>query len=72
MQGRAWYDKLLQSKILKGVFRIHMGFELIGSWTPDWLFPRLTHVHLFEWLLWKRSKTRKPFKQWLKDRDYNK
>ncbi|RKX43386.1 MAG: hypothetical protein DRP33_01330 [Thermotogae bacterium] len=35
-------------RILKGFFRIHVGFALVRSWFLDKSYPRRTSVHLFD------------------------
>jgi hypothetical protein len=61
-------ERILRSRVARGIFRIHMGLSLIRSWSKDVQVPQGTAIHLFDYLLYQKTNKDKPFKEWLKTR----
>jgi hypothetical protein len=51
------------------VFRIHVGFALVRSWVLDTRSPHATSIHLFDYLLYRRTDREEPFEEWVKTRE---
>jgi hypothetical protein len=55
--------------MIRGVFRIHVGFAFVRSWAIDTQIPRVTSIHLFDYLLYRRRAREEPFEEWEKERE---
>jgi hypothetical protein len=61
-------ERILRSRTMRGIVRIHAGGSLVRTWSGDIQIPRGTTLHLFDYLLYRRSGREKPLKEWLKER----
>jgi hypothetical protein len=55
--------------VARGILRIHVGYALVRSWALDTQSPPATSVHLFDYLLYRRSDREVPFEEWVKTRE---
>jgi hypothetical protein len=62
------WERILRSRMARGVLRVHVGFALVRSWSIDVRSPGTTSIHLFDYLLYRRSDPEEPFEEWLKKR----
>lgn len=63
------WERVLRSRAVRGLIRIHAGGSLVRSWSADAQIPRGSSVHLFDYLLYRRSDTDQPFEAWLETRE---
>jgi hypothetical protein len=61
-------ERILRSRVMRGIFRLHMGASLVRSWSRDVQVPLGTSVHLFDYLLYRRTDRKEPFVEWVKNR----
>jgi hypothetical protein len=59
-------ERILRSRIARGIFRIHMGVSLIRSWSLDIQEPPGTSIHLFDYLLYRKTNKGETFQEWIK------
>jgi len=62
-------ERILGSRILRGIFRIHVEFSLIRSWSMDVQIPSGSAIHLFDYLLYHKTDKVEPFDEWIKTRE---
>ena len=48
---RGTIERILRSRIARGIFRLHMGFSIFRSWSNDIQIPPKSSIHLFDYLL---------------------
>ncbi|MCD6147759.1 hypothetical protein J7J18_00060, partial [bacterium] len=48
-------ERILGSKVLRGIFRIQIGGSIIRIWSKDKTIPKKTSVHLFDYLSHKKQ-----------------
>ena len=48
---RGTIERILHSRIARGIFRLHMGLSIIRSWSNDIQIPPKSSIHLFDYLL---------------------
>jgi hypothetical protein len=68
-QEYGWWERILRSRAARGLFRIHVGWALVRSWALDARTPEATSIHLFDYLLYRRTDTEEPFEEWVKMRE---
>lgn len=64
-----WPERILRSRIIRGIFRLHIGVSFIRTWSGDVQVPHGTTVHLFDYLLYRRTGTEEPFMEWVRKRE---
>jgi hypothetical protein len=67
-QESGLWERILRSRVARGVFRVHVGFASARSWALDVRSPRATSIHLFDYLLYRRTDREEPFEEWLRNR----
>jgi hypothetical protein len=68
LKGMNFQEKILRSRTLRGIFRIHMGCSIVRSWSRDIEIPSGSSVHLFDYLLYRKTNQGEPFDEWIKTR----
>jgi hypothetical protein len=63
------WERILRSRTMRGILRIHVGFSLIRSWSMDVQVPRRTAIHPFDYLLYHRTGEEEPFEEWIGKRE---
>jgi hypothetical protein len=63
------WERILRSRVARGVFRVHVGFAFVRSWALDGRSPRATSIHLFDYLLYRPTNREEPFEEWVKKRE---
>jgi hypothetical protein len=63
------WERILRSRMARGVLRVHVGFALVRSWSMDVRSPGMTSFHLFDCLLYRRTDREQPFEEWVKERE---
>jgi hypothetical protein len=61
-------ERVLRSRVIRGIVHIQAGFSLVRSWFMDVQVPQGTAIHLFDYLLYRRTKMEEPFEVWIKKR----
>jgi hypothetical protein len=69
MQEIGPWERFLRSRAARGIFRIHVGFALVRNWATDTQVPRGTSIHLFDYLLYRRTDQQEPFEEWVRKRE---
>jgi len=62
-------ERILRSRTMRGIFRIHVGFSLVRTWSLDVQIPRGTVFHFFDYLLYRRTDQEEPFEEWVRKRE---
>jgi hypothetical protein len=62
------WERILRSRVARGIVRIHIGYALFRSWAMDTQIPHATSIHLFDYLLYRRTDMEEPFEAWVKKR----
>lgn len=62
-------ERILRSRIARGIFRIHMGGSLVRTWSLDIQEPPGTSIHLFDYLLYRKTNKGETFLEWIKKRE---
>lgn len=63
------WERILRSRVARGVLRIHVGYALVRSWALDKQTPHAKSIHLFDYLLYRRTEREEPFEEWVKTRE---
>lgn len=64
-----FWERILRSRIIRDIFRIQVGFSFVRIWSMDVQMPRGTTIHLFDYLLYRRTNKEEPFEQWIRERE---
>jgi hypothetical protein len=51
------------------MFRIHVGFASVRSWSADVRIPHTTSIHLFDYVLYRMTDRAQSFENWVKERE---
>lgn len=62
-------ERILRSRIARGIFCIHMGGSLVRTWSLDIQEPPGTSIHLFDYLLYRKTNKGETFLEWIKKRE---
>jgi hypothetical protein len=68
-RGFGLWERILRSRLARGVFRIHVGFAFVRSWSADVRSPHATSIHLFDYLLYRMTDRAQPYEEWVKERE---
>ena len=69
LQEMGLLERILRSRWVRGIVRIHAGVSLVRSWSQDVQVPRGTSIHLFDYLLYRRTGAEEPFEEWIQQRE---
>lgn len=67
--GFGLWERILRSRLARGVCRIHVGFASVRSWAADVRRPHTTSIHLFDCLLYRMTDRAQSFEDWVKERE---
>jgi len=59
-------ERILRSRIMRGIFRIQVGRSFFRVWSKDVRIPPRTTVHLFDYLLYRKTNEEEPFEEWIR------
>jgi len=63
------WERILRSRIIRGIFRIQVGFSFVRTWSMDVQVPRGTTIHFFDYLLYRRTNKGESFEEWIRKRE---
>lgn len=62
-------ERILRSRSIRGIVRVHAGVSVVRSWSQDVQVPAGSSIHLFDYLLYRRTGAEEPFEVWIKERE---
>jgi len=63
------WERILRSRLARGIIRVHVGLALARSWALDTQIPPGTSIHLFDYLLYRKTDRHEPFDRWVETRE---